>query len=330
MINSNLALRLQSARPKAIEPIAAQKFLANVNDVNSNQDVGMVLKRVAMKISRTPQAFDGNENIDSARADIDDEDEKKMFFLPRQPYITEKGTGVIPIEGVIGKNLSVMEKCLGCTDINDVVAALKSYEKDARVERVVFKFNSGGGTTTGLEELSKRIFNFTKPTVSFTDEDMGSAAYWLGSQANRVVVTPSSSVVSCGIYVSICDESEHYKECGKKVVVIKSGDYKGAGVDGTSLSPKQEKWVQGEVDELHGRFIRDILRARPFVNLEDLQGQSFYGDVAAARGLVTGVVDSFDELMEQLEGPTGQTVIGGVSMVKGSPTPSLPYVSGLR
>lgn len=327
MINSNLAIRLQSSKPKAIEPIAAQKFLANVKDVNSNQDIGMTLQRVAFKVSKSPMAFGG---VDESNADADDEAEKRMFFLPKQPYITDKGTGVIPIEGVIGKNLSVMEKCLGCTDINDVLLALNAFEKNEKVEMVVFKFNSGGGTTTGLEETSKRIFNYTKPTVSFTDEDMGSAAYWLGSQANRVVVTPSSSVVSCGIYVSICDESEQYKENGRRVVVIKSGDYKGAGVDGTSLTPKQESWVQSEVDELHARFIRDILRARPFVNLEDLQGQSFYGDIAANKGLVTGVVDSFEQLMEQLEGPQGQIVIGGVSMVKGSPTPSLPYVTGSR
>jgi hypothetical protein len=97
------------------------------------------------------------------------------------------------------------------------------------------------------------------------------------------------------------DDSKKFEKDGRKVIVIKSGKYKAAGVEGTSLTDDQEKQLQVEVDELHRRFIRDVLSVRQFASLDDLQGQSFYGDQAAARGLATGVVDSFEALLKEIQ-----------------------------
>lgn len=296
MISSDLAIRLNSRRPLAMEPIAGQKFLSTLAEVNSNESLEHTLRKVAYS---NPIA---KEATPKKKADMDEEHLMRMFQMPMVPRVTAQGTGCICIKGVIGKNLSPMEKLIGCTDIDDIWASLRSFEKNPAVKRVILKINSGGGTTTGLEELARYIYNFPKETIAFTDEDMGSAAYWLGSQCQRVIVTPSSSVVSCGIYVSLVDESRRFAEEGKEVIIIKSGEYKGAGVEGVALTQKQGDWIQEEVDDLHGRFIGAVKRARPLANEKDLQGQSFYGDIAAKRNLVTGLVDTFEQLMEQIEG----------------------------
>lgn len=298
MLSSNLAIRLQSKRPLAMEPIAGQKFLATLAEVNSDEQLEKTLRKVA---------YSPRKAKENPRKKADDDDDKehlmRMFQMPNIPKISSKGTACVCIKGVIGKNLSPMEKLIGCTDVDDIYATLRSYAKNPAVKRVVLKINSGGGTTTGLEELARYIFNFPKETIAFTDEDMGSAAYWLGSQCQRVIVTPSSSVGSVGIYVSLVDESKAFADDGKDVIVIKSGEYKGAGVEGVALTQLQGDWIQDEVNDLHRRFIDNVRRARPLSNEDDLQGQSFYGDIAASRNLVTGLVDTFEELMEQLEGP---------------------------
>jgi len=72
-------------------------------------------------------------------------------------------------------------------------------------------------------------------------------------------------------------------------------------VEGTSLTNDQINALQDEVDELHSRFIRDVVSVRQFARIEDLQGQSFYGDKAVARGLCTGLVDSFEDLIEDIK-----------------------------
>jgi protease-4 len=318
MLSSNLAIRISSKLPLAMEPIAGQKFLATLAEVNSDEQLERTLRKVAYS---KPYA---KENGGKKRADDDDKEHlMRMFMMPSIPKISAKGTACVCIKGVISVNLNPMEKLIGCTDLNDIWAMLKSFEKNSAVKRVIFKINSGGGTTTGLEELARYIYNYPKETIGFTDEDMGSAAYWLGSQCQRLIVTPSSSVGSVGIYVSLVDESKSFAEDGKEVIIIKSGDYKGAGVEGVPLTQLQGDWIQDEVIELHETFIDNVTRARPLANREDLQGQSFSGKRAAERNLVTGLVDSFDELMEQIEGPFDGDRFASVSNKMSNPQPNL-------
>lgn len=326
MLNSNLAIKLQSRVPLAIEHTAREKFLAAVHEVNSDSSIRKVMQKVAYssKIEKKFAIIDTNADDDDHMSAL------KMFGNMRQPFVTKKGTGVICVQGVIGKGLTVMEKMIGCTDIEDIQCQLHCWKKDDKVKRVVFKFNSGGGTTTGLEETAKMIFDYEKETYSFADDDMGSAAYWIGSQAKRVVVTPSASLGSIGIYVAVTDESEKFEEEGKRVILIKAGIYKGAGVDGVPLTQTQGDYIQGEVDDLHRRFKRDVTRARPFVKDDDMEGQSFYGDIAAQKGLATGVVNSWREFLEQVEGPSDEfDELINENFDNRMPNPVMPRVRGI-
>ena len=180
-------------------------------------------------------------------------------------------------------------------------ATLENWKDDPYVQEIFFDINSGGGTTTGLEELAKVIREYPKMTVAFADEDCGSAAFWIASQCKRVLATPSSSWGAVGVYIVVEDESAKFAEEGKVVNIIRRGDYKGMGVEGTTLSEKQADWMQYEVDELARRFIRDVKSVRLFVQDVDLQGQSFYGDIAATKGFVTGVVQSRTEAIDSIK-----------------------------
>jgi ClpP class serine protease len=311
MLNSKLAIQLQSKRPLAILQYAKDKFLFNLQAIASDEQFSRKMQKFAYKKNLNEVAF-------KKRADDDEADEGDIADMLEQimssmavPYVTPNGTAVFQIEGVIGKNLSVMERAIGCCDINDLQAKLKEWAADSAVKRVVLKINSGGGTTTGLEETAKMIFNYKKPTASFTDEDMGSAAYWLGSQCDRVVVTPSSTIGSVGIYVSFVDESKKFKEDGRNVVVIKSGDFKGAGIEGVPLTQLQGDWIQDEVLDLHAIFKNTIKRSRSLVKEEEMQGQTFTGLKSAERNLVTGLADCWDDFIKQFD-DTGEDIIPNI------------------
>jgi hypothetical protein len=88
---------------------------------------------------------------------------------------------------------------------------------------------------------------------------------------------------------------------GVKMDVIKSGLYKGAGIAGTSLDDKQREMLQKEVEEIHADFKADVKAVREFADDSAMEGQTFSGKNAAAAGLVTGLVNGFDELMESLD-----------------------------
>lgn len=324
MISNNLVYALSSHRPKAIDPLRVQAFLFNAEQVLARPDLAHLLSKYAdanRKMKSAMKPFTKGKRLATYADHDDDDDDEGMggkAFKPQSiPYVMD-GIGVIPVDGVIGKGLSPLESMLGCVDIDRIGATLDAWKDRADVMEVVFKYDTGGGTTTGLQELAKKIRTYPKPTISYTETNCGSAGYWLASQSNRVVVTPSSELGAVGIYLTITDESAKFADDGKVVKVIKSGAYKGAGITGTSLTDLQEANLQEEVIELHKRFIADVKAVRIFANEADLQGQTFYGDIAVQRGLATATVDSFKELIEQIKSFRSQMTKVMIPSVYGS------------
>jgi signal peptide peptidase SppA len=219
----------------------------------------------------------------------------QLFGEVPKAYIAEDGTGVIPIAGVIGKGLSPIEKMTGAVDVNAIAEAIDEFSANPQVTRIAFQVASPGGTVTGVEELANKVRNIGKPTMAYTDSEMASAAYWVASAADKVVASPSSTVGSIGVYMTIADMTEMAKAQGIKMVVIKSGKFKGAGIPGTSLSEEQIANLQDSVDAIHADFKTSVLQTRKLVKAEDMEGQVFSGKQAAQRNLVTGLADSFSE-----------------------------------
>ena len=220
----------------------------------------------------------------------------QLFGVAPKPYV-QNGVGIIPVFGVIGKGLSPLEKMMGAADVNDLADAVDAFAANPEVEKVAFQISSPGGTVTGVEELANKIRGLGKPTLAYTDSEMASAAYWIGSASDRVVSSPSATVGSIGVYIAIPDYSAAAEMAGIKMVVIKSGKFKGAGIEGTSLNADQIENLQASVDTIHGEFKAAVNMKRKMVKAEAMEGQTFSGKQAAAQGLVTGLADSFSEAL---------------------------------
>ena len=220
----------------------------------------------------------------------------QLFGVAPKPYVVD-GIGIIPVVGVIGKGLSPLEKMMGAVDINDLSNQVDAMAAYPAVEKIAFHVSSPGGTVTGVEELANKIRNLGKPTMAYTDSEMASAAYWISSASDKVTASPSSSVGSIGVYMAIPDYSEAAKMAGIKMVVIKSGKFKGAGIEGTSLDEGQLGNLQEGVDTIHAEFKEAVNMKRKMVKAEAMEGQVFSGKQAAAQGLVTGLADSFNDAL---------------------------------
>lgn len=220
----------------------------------------------------------------------------KIFGEARKPVRID-GNGIIPISGVIGKRLTPLEKMIGSVDLDEVNAAIVNFENDPEVQRIVFDIDSPGGTVTGVEETANLIRGLSKPTIAYTDTEMASAAYWIASASDRVVASPSSSVGSVGVFMAVPDFSKAYDDAGVRMVVIKSGKYKAAGIEGLSLSEEQVANFQDEIDSIHAEFKSAVRQKRRMVRDEDMEGQTFSGKQAAGRGLVTGLADTLQKAL---------------------------------
>jgi len=219
----------------------------------------------------------------------------QLFGVAPKPYVTADGVGCIPCVGVIGKNLSPIEKMMGAVDVNELSDAVDAFAANPDVQKIALQVSSPGGTVTGVEELANKVRSVGKPTMAYTDSEMCSAAYWIASAADKVTVSPSATVGSVGVYIAIPDYSAAAEMAGIKMVVIKSGKFKGAGIEGTSLDESQLANLQESVDTIHAEFKAAVNMKRKMVKADAMEGQTFSGKQAAAQGLVTGLADSFSK-----------------------------------
>jgi protease-4 len=224
----------------------------------------------------------------------------QIFGETPKPYMTQGGTYVIPVMGMIGKGLSPLD-AFGSADVEKIDDQIDE-ALAANPKRILFHINSDGGTVDGVEELADKIRSLPVDTIAFSSGSMNSSAYWIASAANRVVVSPSASTASVGVYMTLLDQSEQAKASGLQVKVYKSGQFKGIGIPGTSTTPEQDDYLQREVDALAETFKASVRMKRKLVQDEDMQGQSMSGKMAAQKGFATGLANSLKDLLAQLDG----------------------------
>lgn len=235
------------------------------------------------------------------KAGDDLEDMMEMLFGPKPMLVKSGDLAIVPVKGVIGSGLTELEKMMGATDIEDIQEMLEDAERDPGVETIIFDFDTPGGTVTGVPEMAARIRACKKRTIGWTCKQSCSAGMWLMSQCDEVYVSPSSVVGSIGVYIPIYDMKAAYAEEGITVDLIKAGWAKGAGYTGTSMTPEQRKLFQDDVDEMHKWFIMDIKSVRTYADEADMQGQCWSGKKGAEKNLVSGLMNTFDDLLMAID-----------------------------
>lgn len=205
-------------------------------------------------------------------------------------------TAVVEVRGVIGRGLGPVAQLFGATDVDSLRDELIAAQ-DNGAERIVLYVNSPGGTVSGVPELAAYIRRLDVPTMAYTDRLCCSAAYWLASQCDEMIAAPSAEVANVGCFQVFIDAHEAAQREGVSVEVFRSGEYKAAGVPGTSLTDAQRAEIQARVDDVGARFRTDVLAVRRFAESADLNGQTFFGWDAATRGLVTGLADTLADAL---------------------------------
>ncbi|MDR2463731.1 MAG: S49 family peptidase [Verrucomicrobiales bacterium] len=222
-------------------------------------------------------------------------------FAAPVPQTVKKGdVAVINVSGVLMKRPGKFESWCGATDLDAVADELFAADHDPAVAAVLVHFDSPGGSVTGIPELAARLADLSKFAIAYTDTLCASAAYWLASQCGAVLAAPSAIVGGVGVFVPVRDCRAAYASMGISVEIIKSGQYKGAGVPGTSLTDGQRQLLQDEVNAIHSQFKAAVRERRAAVTDADMEGQTFRGADAAARGLVTGLAADLDAAVEKV------------------------------
>ena len=154
----------------------------------------------------------------------------------------------------------------GSGSMESFAERLAATAANADVGAIVLDVNSPGGTVARTAETAAavRAAAQVKPVVALADNLMASAAYWIGSQASKLWVTPSGEVGSIGVRGSHFDISQALADAGVKVTSITSSDspYKGELSPFAPLSEEALAEVQAQADREHGHFLADVARGR--------------------------------------------------------------------
>jgi signal peptide peptidase SppA len=209
--------------------------------------------------------------------------------------------GVIKVSGILSKGVSeVEEQLLGLTDVDWVRNMVDMLAEDPSVKDIIICWSSPGGETTGIEELGRRIEEVDKsikPVYSWCESQADSAAFWLFTQGRVCGMTPSAQVGGCGVYMLVLDETKKMENEGVSIDAIYSGVHKMIGHEFRKLTEEERKILQEDVEKQHAKFKTTVLAKRSKTSIEDLEGLSFGGEDALAKGFVDHLCDDLDEFV---------------------------------
>ena len=199
---------------------------------------------------------------------------------------------VLPLYGPI---LQRDAEFWGGTSTERFTATFRTLLADDSTKAIVLDVDSPGGSVYGVDELSKEIFQArgVKPVIAVVNSLAASAAYWVASAAQEMVITPGGEAGSIGVFVAHADWSEAFKSAGVAISLIHAGQYKIEGNPYQPLGEEARAQLQKEVDGYYSMFTAAVARNRGVtvaaVGRDFGQGRVFQAKEAKDIGLVDRV-----------------------------------------
>ena len=220
-----------------------------------------------------------------------------------KPVKIDAGFALIDVAGTIGKHLSMLEMlCADGYDIARLENAVVALGRRRDVHTVVFRFNTPGGTASGVGDVAALIRELSadKRTVGYLDVEAASAGYWLAAACQEIYAPSTAVVGSISAYIALLDQGEYMAKKGLKMDVFRDGALKGIGIPGKELSKEERAFLQARVEATGGAFKKSVTEWRPGISRAALDGRWMSGEEALEAGLIDGVVPSVHHLLARL------------------------------
>lgn len=243
------------------------------------------------------------------------------------PFAKVKGTAVVPIQGLLKKQMSLADVYYGAnvTGYDKLKQAVSDIYADETIENVVFVFDTPGGQAMGIQGVSEFIHsNKAGRNLYGLVSDMAlSGGYWFGSVVDKLYLTGDMSVVgSIGVISLYEDVTKLLSDIGIKINEVYAGKQKTVGAYYKEMSEEDRVILQGEVNQIYDVFVNQVSKYRGLdpKAIRDTEAGVYMGKKAIDMNLADDIVN-YDKFINNLTSKyvsykidTSTVNKGGVSM----------------
>lgn len=216
---------------------------------------------------------------------------------------------IINVFGAVSPRANMMTEMSGGVSAEKLDADLRMSDADPDIKVILLNIDSPGGAVTGVPELAQTIYNLKTHTIAFTNGMAASAAYWLASQADELVITPSGQVGSIGVVSVHMDATAAYAAEGLKPTILSAPSHKFEGTDMEPLSSDTKNYMMSQIHTFYSMFVKDVARGRG-VSRNIVRGESWgQGRMLLAQDAVRlGMADRVATLNDVLKNLGGNII----------------------
>lgn len=224
------------------------------------------------------------------------ENDNKAILLENGKYqnsrvVIRDDVAIIKIEGVISKDYDSFNYFYygGSASLNDLAQDFYNCLKNESISAIIFDIDSPGGVMSGVNEFSEIIFNSRgiKPIIAYTNGIAASAAYYIASACDEIVIDKTGGVGSIGVIKTFYS--------GKKdTISFVSSQSKNKNIDPDT--DKGKEIYQSQVDELAEVFLDHVSKYRKISKEEIMKGGDYGSVVYGKKAIDSRLCDKFGSL----------------------------------
>lgn len=264
-----------------------------------------------------PESLDKIIEIASREHEVDVEAlAAKMGQRAEKTYdlrMRENGVAVLNIEGPLFRYANIFSMFSGGSSFDMLAIDFNKAMSDEMVKSIVLNINSPGGQTDGTSEFASMVHSArgVKPVTAYVSHTGASAAYWIASAADNIVIEKSASVGSIGTVARVRTD----KEKDVKEIVSSQSPKKRPDVS----SDEGTKQIQEYVDALSNIFIDTVAENRGVKRekvLKDFgQGGMVVGEAAVAAGMADAI-GTLEGVIASLSGKSKRKEVKGMDEIR--------------
>ena len=233
---------------------------------------------------------------------------------PSRGMSQQGAVAVIPLCGTLYPKANIVTESSGGCSVEQFIAQVEAAVHDPAVSAIVIDTDSPGGAAQGIPEAAARLraVRGSKPIVAVASGMMASGAYWLASQADSIVGSPSAEIGSIGAFMVHQDMSQAFANEGVTNTIIRAGKYKAETNPFEPLTEDARAALQTRVDEAYAMFVADVAKGRKCsvatVKADFGQGRVIGAKAALAAGMIDKV-GTVQSVVRDLAGPNAKNYL---------------------